>query len=722
MGLGSIITKLGGRGAAKGASKGARKGASKTATKGAKRGRKSKRESFVEEFGEGFGGFARAFMTNLTGVDFSLSDSIPSLGLTGAAMSPRSGMNTGRPAPQFQVVSKTAKRYSNPSLQVISNQVSDIIDSLSAVNGQLRNQLDMTRFSYNESIKVDRENILEAKRGEGAGALLAANDNSPTSTLGTNALINAMTSVADQLKDLTTQLRDMDLNSIAQCCGGDSDIDIYGGAPDDVDTGRKPTKGTKGKSLRKLRVKAKMLRRAAGRALPKILKAGRGGLAGLTIGLGADFAADYLGRNTRGGAVADVVSKTATYAGIGAMVGSFIPGLGTLVGGALGGVVGMASSVYDNADALFRPAGVGSTGDAKKAMDFFTSRGWQAHQAAGIVGNLQVESGANLNPNAMRENDAGPGLHSYGIAQWNRERFAGLQAYAKSKGKPWNDFDTQLEYVDTELRGYKLNAGRALMNARTAEDAAVIVDKMYEVSSGAARGQRISNAVKLLEQYKTPANDPNEFVKQAPKGAPSLLGRNPQTGAPSMLLDPKKRDAMAKSDAGTGWGGAPFAPGKGPQNAGWGGAPFKPGENAPGAVPLNEFQKKGVEHGVKARQAAAMNKPTGPVEMPSFAVAKGSGLTAEQLKAQYERTGTSIISKSVQNAAKADEPEVRVIQQGGNTQVPMKNGSTLPSSLVGTDGVPDPTFPELYDIDSPTCRTFYHPSYMKHRAALGGLA
>lgn len=80
----------------------------------------------------------------------------------------------------------------------------------------------------------------------------------------------------------------------------------------------------------------------------KLLGAAKGGLLGMGVGLGADYLADKLGRETTGGAAADTVGQAATWAGTGAMLGSVVPGVGTLVGGAIGGVAGAAKGLYDN--------------------------------------------------------------------------------------------------------------------------------------------------------------------------------------------------------------------------------------------------------------------------------------------------------------------------------------------------------------------------------------
>ena len=89
--------------------------------------------------------------------------------------------------------------------------------------------------------------------------------------------------------------------------------------------------------------------------LPKIPGAIKGIGAGAIIGVGADMAADYLGRDTAAGAGADVLGETATYAATGAMIGSLIPipGIGTAVGGAIGGAIGLGKGLYENREVIF---------------------------------------------------------------------------------------------------------------------------------------------------------------------------------------------------------------------------------------------------------------------------------------------------------------------------------------------------------------------------------
>ena len=93
-----------------------------------------------------------------------------------------------------------------------------------------------------------------------------------------------------------------------------------------------------------------------------------------------------------------------------------------------------------------------ATGDVPKAVwDFFTKLGYSKAATAGIMGNLQQESG--FNPSNIQGGGAGPAA---GIAQWenyNKKngRWLALSNYAKSKGKDWTDLQSQLEYMDYEL-------------------------------------------------------------------------------------------------------------------------------------------------------------------------------------------------------------------------------------------------------------------------------
>lgn len=133
----------------------------------------------------------------------------------------------------------------------------------------------------------------------------------------------------------------------------------------------------------------------------------------------------------------------------------------------------------------------GGSQNADAALKFFQSAGWTKEQAAGIVGNLQAESGKNLNTQAV-----GDGGKAKGVAQWHPARQADFQRVI-GKDVMSSTLEEQLRFVDWELKNSEKRAGDQLKQARTAAEAARIVDKQYERSSGEALGNRIASAEAL---------------------------------------------------------------------------------------------------------------------------------------------------------------------------------------------------------------------------------
>ena len=134
-------------------------------------------------------------------------------------------------------------------------------------------------------------------------------------------------------------------------------------------------------------------------------------------------------------------------------------------------------------------------GDVKTAMDFFGKR-YGKHIAAGIVGNLMVESGG-FDPNVIAGKRKGDQGKAFGVAQWHPDRQANFQ---KAFGKPiaGSSLTEQLQFIEWELNNTETKAKKRLLGARTAEDAAEIFDRHYERSSGQHRQRRIDEASRLF--------------------------------------------------------------------------------------------------------------------------------------------------------------------------------------------------------------------------------
>lgn len=99
------------------------------------------------------------------------------------------------------------------------------------------------------------------------------------------------------------------------------------------------------------------------------------------------------------------------------------------------------------------------------AVQFYEKLGYTREQAAGIVGNLIQES------NLQSSGAVGDNGTAFGVAQWRGERLSELKRFAASRGKSWEDFDTQLAFVDVELQNRERSAYSKLKSAKTVDDA-----------------------------------------------------------------------------------------------------------------------------------------------------------------------------------------------------------------------------------------------------------
>jgi LysM repeat protein len=119
------------------------------------------------------------------------------------------------------------------------------------------------------------------------------------------------------------------------------------------------------------------------------------------------------------------------------------------------------------------PTAPTANGDrTREAMDYFVGQGWTRQQAAGIVANLQTESG--LQPNAR-----GDGGLAYGIGQWHPDRQAAFQAFT-GRSIQGSSYEDQLRFVQHELTHSESGAGSRLHRATSAYDAGGVVSRDYE--------------------------------------------------------------------------------------------------------------------------------------------------------------------------------------------------------------------------------------------------
>lgn len=112
--------------------------------------------------------------------------------------------------------------------------------------------------------------------------------------------------------------------------------------------------------------------------------------------------------------------------------------------------------------------------------------GLTKEQAAGITGNIFIESDKKFNPKAVGDDG-----EAHGIAQWHPDRRKGLDILNMS-------YEDQVSYLIKELQTeqtFNTYGGlNKLRQMKTASEAAEFIDKAYERSSGEHRAQRKSYA------------------------------------------------------------------------------------------------------------------------------------------------------------------------------------------------------------------------------------
>jgi hypothetical protein len=114
-------------------------------------------------------------------------------------------------------------------------------------------------------------------------------------------------------------------------------------------------------------------------------------------------------------------------------------------------------------------------------------------QACGIIGNMQSESG-------LRSSAYNNGERAIGLCQWQGARSKHLKQFAAQHGTHHGDWHVQVDFMMHELKGSESFAWSALRRAHTPQQAAVVFDRYYERSSGAARHQRVANATNIYEK------------------------------------------------------------------------------------------------------------------------------------------------------------------------------------------------------------------------------
>lgn len=90
-------------------------------------------------------------------------------------------------------------------------------------------------------------------------------------------------------------------------------------------------------------------------------------------------------------------------------------------------------------------------GDVQETVwGYLITNGYTPEAAAGIMGNIEAESG--FNTSAVENSVTNPG-EGIGLIQWSFGRKAQLISFAESQGKHWSDIGVQIAFLDYEMNG-----------------------------------------------------------------------------------------------------------------------------------------------------------------------------------------------------------------------------------------------------------------------------
>jgi len=141
-----------------------------------------------------------------------------------------------------------------------------------------------------------------------------------------------------------------------------------------------------------------------------------------------------------------------------------------------------------------------SFGNDEPAYDFFVGKGLTNFQAAGIVGNLDEESG--LDPSAVESGGPGRGIAQWPVGgRWDTTPDDNVVAYAAEQNESATSLTLQLEFIWYELQTYP-DYGLAALRASTDVTAATVAfETDFEGCGSCDEASRVSYAEDVLAAY-----------------------------------------------------------------------------------------------------------------------------------------------------------------------------------------------------------------------------
>lgn len=136
----------------------------------------------------------------------------------------------------------------------------------------------------------------------------------------------------------------------------------------------------------------------------------------------------------------------------------------------------------------------------KIAFDYFLGKGLTPTQAAGIVGNLDVESG--MDPTAVQSGGPGRGIAQWSAgARWDTTAGDNVKSYAMSHGADPLSLGLQLDFIWFELTTFPAYGLAKLRAATTVTQAVNAFQSAFEGCGACDSSARVTDAQMALAAY-----------------------------------------------------------------------------------------------------------------------------------------------------------------------------------------------------------------------------
>jgi len=140
------------------------------------------------------------------------------------------------------------------------------------------------------------------------------------------------------------------------------------------------------------------------------------------------------------------------------------------------------------------------------AFDYFLGKGLTSFQAAGIVGNLDQESG--VDPTAVESGGPGRGIAQWSVGgRWDTDTNDNATWYASMEGQSVDSLQLQLDFIWYELMTFPDYGLAALQATTNITDATVTFETDFEGCGTCDQSQRIAYAENVLSAFGSDAVD-----------------------------------------------------------------------------------------------------------------------------------------------------------------------------------------------------------------------